>query len=339
MQRFRVLWKTEIRIRIDELRHRLRVVEAETSPPELSEALRQAHLTAAKQALDSSEQVIEAGDPGWSLRDLWTGTGWERLREWWTGSAVTAAWEYVHEAQAELVELESEGGLKAALPPLMAWMQDVVPADGRRKRYEQQLTEFIEGKKAVDRTVVRQAYRDVIIANNEWHANIRGLRNRILLAVAVLGIFLCGLALWHAINPNFVSLCGTKPVEGATQVRCVSGGSSPNSRDIFEIELIGAIAGLLGLAFSLGSVKTPPSRYDPRVSQLLLKPVAGAATAVLGVIFVQSEIFLAPPRDISESILFAYAATFGFSQQLLTQLVDKRAGDLLKEPAAEEKES
>jgi hypothetical protein len=381
MPTFRTQWRTEIQVRIDGLQHRLRVaevgpapsvaaavaseevttrtaagelkvtIEEKLKPPPAQESVRRAHIDAAQQALASAEVAIVEG----SLA--------RRLRDWWAGTAVTAAWEYVHEAEAELVEIESEEDLKATLPALMTWMQDVMPPDGRRKGYEEQLGEFVKGKN-VDRTVVRQTYRDVIVANNEKHSNIRELRNRILLATVALGIFLCGVGLWHALNPSFISLCRTvpapaaasagstagqsegtepakpnesEPAQAESETICVS-GESPKGRDIFEIELIGAIAGLLGLAFGLTSFKTPPSRYDPKVSQLLLKPVAGAATALLGVILVQAEIPIAPPSEASESVIFAYAAVFGFSQQLLTRMVDKRAATLLGEPEEEKKE-
>jgi hypothetical protein len=317
-----VLWRTEIRIRIDELRHRLTVVEIKegSKPPASPGDARKAHLIAAREALGKAEAVIE------ETVDRRLG-----LVHWWTGTAVTSGWEYVHEAEAELVELESEEDLRATLPALTAWMQEVMPPDGRRKHYEQKLDACIEGEEAIDRTVVRQTYRDVILANNEKHASIRELRNRILLAVAALTVLLLTVAVWHAVNPEFVSLCGPPQAEGEAR-HCVSDTESPSSRDVIEIEVLGAIGGLLSLAFVLGSSKASPSRYDPRISQLLLKPTAGAATALLGVILVQSKIFVAPANNISESVLFAYAAIFGFSQQLLTQMVDNRAGKMLTEP-------
>jgi len=56
---------------------------------------------------------------------------------------------------------------------------------------------------------------------------------------------------------------------------------------------------------------------------------SGAATAVIGVLLVQSGIVVSPAQSASEALFLAYAAVFGFSQQLLTRFVDKRAGKLL----------
>ena len=89
------------------------------------------------------------------------------------------------------------------------------------------------------------------------------------------------------------------------------------------------LGGLLSVAFGLGAVNVPPSRYNLRAAQAVLKPLTGAATALIGVLLVQSDILIAPAETPSESLLLAYAAIFGFSQQLLTQFVDRRASELM----------
>lgn len=289
-------------------------------------AVRTAHLQAAKLALADSARAIA---------DM---TRWKRLRAWWTGTAVTAGWESVHDAEAELVNVEREDEVRASLPRLLAWIQQVMPSGDQRTRYEQQLTDFMNSAKPLDVTAVEQAYQDVIRANNEKHANLRAFRNLLAGVTAVLAATLVALAVWHALNVNFVSLCGrpatpsqtTGPTAtaGTPSRRCLT-GPKPTARDIAEIELVGAIGGLLSIAFGLGSVETPPSRYNPRPQQGALKPAAGAATALIGVLLVQSGVLIAPAASASESLLLAYAAIFGFAQQLLTQFVDKRAGKLL----------
>jgi hypothetical protein len=370
---FRSAWRTEVAIRIDELEHRLEVATQSPAPaptgPSVDETITaltptgeitvrveevphrrpvappeidKVHVDAMKLALRKAGEAIQ--EPGFPTR----------LAAWWTGAAVTAGWEYLHEAEAELVHLEADQDIRASLPRLLTWIQEVMPKGDQRTRYERQLTKFIDGEEVVDRTVVRQAYHDVILANNEKHVSLRELRNRLLLAIPILALMLVLVGAWHAVNPNFISMCGvSRPAAAVTAsgssaskepepalavTRCVNGSSQPSGRDVFEIELIGAIAGLLSVAFGLGATKTPPSRYDPRLMQIALKPVAGAATALIGVIFVQSEVLIAPASQISESVLFAYAAVFGFSQQLLTQFVDKRADKLLSEPDASQED-
>jgi hypothetical protein len=345
----RGVWRVEIAIRIRELEHRLRAakidppvapmpvpldetvvtetsaaritvqVEQAAPPPRTQEGdLRQAHIRAVHEALDDAAAAIE--DRDWLTR----------LRGWWTGTYLTAGWESVHDAEAELVGLERDESARAALPGLLTWLSEVMPSGEERTRYETELRAFVDGSKPLDRTVVQQAYRDTIIANNEKHASLRAFRNLLALVSAGLAALLVALAIWHAINPNVVSLCGTSRANataGATP-RCVTDAKS-RPLDVAEIELVGAIGGLLSIAFGLGGAVVAPPRYNPRPQQALLKPIAGAATGLIGVMLIQSDILVAPAGNVSESLLLAYAAIFGVSQQLLTQFVDKRAGQLL----------
>jgi hypothetical protein len=352
-------WRAEIAVRIQELRHRLELVAAEPAPAppqpapveetvvsktagtrvtvqleevrppprRLDPEVRAAHVKAAEQALgDACTAIDEIDLPA-------------RLRAWWTGTHVTAGWESVHIAAAELVDLEPDEDVRAGLPRLLTWLGEVMPAGEERTRYERELRAFADGTKPLDRTVVRQAQRDTITANNEKHANLRALRNQLALVSAALAALLLTLGVWHAVNPDVVTLCGTTPADaaakaGAAAKRCLDGSAS-RGFDVLEVELIGAIGGLLSIAFGLGGATTPPSRYNPRPQQALLKPVAGAATGLIGVMLVQSNIVIAPTSEASETLLLAYAAIFGFAQQLLTRFVDKRASTLLgeKEPA------
>ena len=301
-------WRSEVEVRRNELDHRLATAmhyaTAATRPQH------ETHVKAARTSLERARLAIDSKP---------------NLIAWVTGSAITTAWESVHQAAAQLVELESDETVRSSLPRLLDWIGQVMNKGPMRDRYEKELTAIIEGHKPVDRILVHQAHQDVLNSNNEWHANLRTFRNVLLLAGTVLVVALITLAIWHAINPSFVSICDPNAAKGH---HCFS-GDSPSSKDIAAIELVGAIGGLLSVAFGLGSEKSAPSRYNVRFAQMLLKPAAGAATAVVGVLLVQSGVIVAPAQRNSETLFLAYAAVFGFSQQLLTQFVDKRAGKLL----------
>lgn len=300
-------WRAEIEVRRNEEEQRL---AAATHNAAAAGSEHETHVKAARSSLERARLAIDSKP---------------NLIAWVTGSAITTAWESVHQAGAQLVELESDQAVRSSLPRLLDWIGQVMSKGPMRDRYETELTAIIEGKKQVDRTLVHQAHQDVLTSNNEWHANLRTFRNVLLLTGAVLVLALLVLAIWHAINPSFVSICDPNAAKGH---HCFS-GDSPSSKDIAAIELVGAIGGLLSIAFGLGSEKSAPSRYNVRFAQMLLKPAAGAATAVVGVLLVQSGVIVAPAQRNSETLFLAYAAVFGFSQQLLTQFVDKRAGKLL----------
>jgi hypothetical protein len=65
--------------------------------------VRRARMKAAQQALDHARKAIASLDKG------------ARLRAWWTGTHLTAGWDSVHDAEAELVNLEREESVRAAL--------------------------------------------------------------------------------------------------------------------------------------------------------------------------------------------------------------------------------
>jgi hypothetical protein len=159
--------------------------------------------------------------------------------------------------------------------------------------------------------LIEQAYRDVIVANSDRYSNLRTFRNNLILVTVLLGGLICVLAAWHAVTPGFVTLCSGADDNGV--VHCID-GADPHRWDVALVALVGAVGGLLAIAFGLAKTETPPSRYDPRAWQALL---------------LQADLLISPAGARSESLFLGYALLFGFSQQLFTQFVDKRAGDLI----------
>ena len=107
----------------------------------------------------------------------------------------------------------------------------------------------------------------------------------------------------------------------------MDGQATPHTGDVFEVELIGAAAGLLGALLVLAKVQKIQGPYRVSTAQVLLKAPTGAGTALIGVLLLQSGALAGLAQQPGSNIL-GYAALFGFSQQLLTQLVDKQAQQL-----------
>jgi hypothetical protein len=308
----RGIWRTEVELRIAEIRHRLDTVTNGRAKNRLA-----SHGTVPKainELLGNAEKA--AGPP----RGRFAG-----VRSWWSGAAITTAWQSVHEAESKLVQLESDDDVLANLPRVLAWIQRVMDPRPQREHHEKTLTDQIEKKpKKADRLAIRQAFDDVIDANNERYASLRTFRNKLVLVTGILAALIGILAVWHLKNPDFLTLCsGT-----GTDVTCLD-GSEPRGPDVALVALVGAVGGLLATAFGLAKTQIAPSRYDPKAWQALLKPVAGSATALIGVLLIQADILLGSSDSRSEALLLAYAALFGFSQQLLTQFIDKRADKLI----------
>jgi hypothetical protein len=101
-----------------------------------------------------------------------------------------------------------------------------------------------------------------------------------------------------------------------------------SSGDLAQIELWGALGGTVGIIAALGRIPISISPSSLQVAQLILKPIAGAAVALLGVVLTQGGIFN-QIQPVSTGAIAAYAGLFGFGQEFLTRLLDKRASSLV----------
>lgn len=320
-------WRTEVKVRIVELSSRLsaaELIDPGKCQPELSDKSRRD--AAAKAVRHCLDKAGDAADSSAARRDGLIG--------WLTGDTMTTAWEAVHEAELRLVRLEDTEAVRASLPRLRAWIQRAMDKCDRRTRYEAELKKQARGETPIDPTLIEQAFKDVIVSNNDRYVNLRTFRNTLILVTVLLAAAVALLAAWHAINPDFLNLCSA---EGDNGAYCLE-GSKPQRSDVALVALLGAIGGLLAIAFGLSETETPPSRYDPKAWQTLLKPVAGAATGLAGVLLIQADLLIGPASSRSQSLFAIYALIFGFSQQLFTRFVDKRAGTLIGSDGEEEED-
>ncbi|MEX0972392.1 MAG: hypothetical protein WDZ46_03945 [Solirubrobacterales bacterium] len=314
------IWRAEVGNRVRELENRLTVARSLRSHERLGKPrddFTRESETAIERSLGDAKEAIDL--PASS----------DRVAAWWTGSAITAAWEPIHEAEARLIPLERAKDVQAILPRLLSWIQHTMPAGTRREGYEKDLREQIDSGK-LDSALIQRAFEDVTAVNRERYANLRGFRNNLILVTAMLAALVGTLSLWHLANPEFISFCADAVgADGAVETACFGAASEPRGGDVLLVALFGAIGGMLAIAFGLAETKSPPSRYDPRIWQIGLKAAAGSATALAGVLLIQADLVVAPADSPSEALYLAYATIFGFSQQLFTRFVDKRAGELI----------
>lgn len=300
-------------VRIGELRSRAAIAACPRQPDDLTECERERLVEAVDRCLDRAEKAVKLDE---DQR--------QHLRSWWSGSSMTTGWESIHEAEMHLLSLESEENAKTTLPWLLTWVRAAMNRSPDKSHHEESLRKQIKGSE-LNRTQARQALRDVIVANNARYANLRAFRNNLVVVTALLLALVVALSIWHAVNPSVLSFCAT----GGDETTCLNESADPRPADVALVALVGALGGMLAIAFGLARTKSPPSRYDPKAWLGLLKPVAGAATAIVAVTLIQANILLGPDGGHSEMLLLSYAAIFGFSQQLLTRFVDKRAESLI----------
>lgn len=177
----------------------------------------------------------------------------------------------------------------------------------------------------VIRAKLRQIHLDAMDATESLQAEARTLRNTLLVASCALFAVVFAFAFLHVVNSCIIKICSTNAHGGTV----CPGGESSHGLDVFIVELAGMLGGILSVVIPLATgerIKTPYRVFN---HQLLLKVLAGAAAALAGVLLVQSDV-ISQLKLESTSTLLGYAIFFGFSQQVVTGLIDRRANDLGK---------
>jgi hypothetical protein len=94
--------------------------------------------------------------------------------------------------------------------------------------------------------------------------------------------------------------------------------------------VIGLIAAIVASVVALRNIKGTSTPYSLAVALAVVKIPLGALTAVLGLLLMSGGFVPGLSALDSSSQILAWALVFGFSQQLLTRLVDQRANTLLE---------
>ena len=252
-----------------------------------------------------------------------------KVKLYYSGASIERTWAAIHSASAALymaydrAELPAQAkrlrGLIAALPGLdwqLASLTEII----------NELEDPKNGDELTIRAKLRQIHLDAMDATGSLQTEARTLRNTLLVASGALFLVLTLLGGMHMFNDYVIKVCAERSRD---QLVC-PGGGAPHSFDVFTIELAGMLGGILSavIPLALGErIKTPYRVFN---HQLLLKIFAGAATALAGVLLIESQV-ASQLEFKSPAMMLGYAVFFGFSQQVLTGLIDRRASDLAKE--------
>jgi hypothetical protein len=180
-----------------------------------------------------------------------------------------------------------------------------------------------------DQRIASMAMGEAARMEDQQQAQVRRFRGVLLGVFLVLLVAVVLLALVARAHPGYFPLCvHGQPVNGVSTF-CPTGGSKPSKADLAFIMAIGGIGAVLAVAANLAGLKPTGVRYSLSVMQGLVKIPFGAITAMLGIIILstQSNIGILA----THAGLLSTAVVFGYSQQLFTKLIDKRANDILKQ--------
>ncbi len=245
--------------------------------------------------------------------------GW--LGEWLTGSAIETSWRALHLAEEAFV-LYSEDDwvlerLSETQQTLLA-LGTIGPAATEAQKAV--LETKTKGFGKDQRQALRAALAGLNLRSDNFHSDLRTLRNILFSVTALMLIGLAALALVSTIAPPVFSLCG------------VPAPSNCGAPTVLQVEIAGGFGGLLSAVVFLANLRTENTPYAIWLFQGLLKAPTGAAIAVIVVFLVQTGLlgFL----KAGTNYVIPYAFVFGFAQQAATQLVDNWAGGIVTASSA-----
>ena len=290
-------------------------------------AMRQAktNLVRSKPRLaDDLEDVAEevAKPALWRVQD--------RLSEWWKGNREFRVWGCLFEADELLTLIQSDETLRARIPDLEGSIAtQLSPTDPGVRAYQELITSYAKDPTKIDRQVVRTACHLVNRTRVAALGNLRNFRNLLVILSLVLSLGLAVAGLIQMVDRSRISLCTAGGVGSSSQKVVCPSGTASRPGDVFEIELLGAFGGLLAAVLSLSRQRGYHGPYGLPLAQALLKAPTGAATALLGVLLLQKGLLEGILGTQSVGKVIAYAALFGYAQQVVTGAVDRQAAELL----------
>lgn len=257
-----------------------------------------------------------------------------RLRDWLSGRAVDGAWFNINSGSAQLLALQPVEQVAGRIPEVLALVRTYLSTeDPRRVAIERrfgtahsldpgQLT-------AADRHMLVAAAQGAYFQQAVENGRVRRFRNVLMGTFVVLLLLVGGFVAAGACWPEAVPLCFADRATGA--LMCPSGPHhAPRGGDVPLVALLGLLGAALSAARSLSTSDELPTRHSLAVPLALLKVPTGAATAIFGLFGLASG-FLPGLSDItSQPALLFWAIVLGYGQQLLTGLLDQRAGTLLR---------
>ena len=261
------------------------------------------------------------------------------VSRWWRGTLVEVAFQNLHAARAQMVDVYSDEEIAAEIPSALARSQQSLHGDDPRRLVSEALTRMAIGQQ---RAFLRRAIEDSYDAMDRQHERLRSFRNIILMSALCMAVLVGVTVLVVRANPTYIPLCfgaGGQGIEGAS-FNCPTGTGVPGSRgsDVIVVALLGLLGGSLAAAVSIRNLRGTSTPYDVPVALALLKVPLGAFTAIVGLVALQGSFVPGLSALDSQQQILAYALLLGYAQQVFTFSLDRRAQSLLdglpaKDPA------
>jgi hypothetical protein len=264
----------------------------------------------------------------------------------WNGVSVERAYQGLHAAKVYLVDVLPLESVDALVPGVAARLGTCLPAsDVRRLDLDGLIRQPEHRRRAGLKVAMSIAYE----ASDQLHAQIRGFRNVLFSAAALITLLMGVLVTIVSHHPDAMPLCftpsvtsqqasaqglnsrtvcpsGDEPLDGAASI---ADRLRPTGADVVIVAGLGLLGGALGAVFAIRKMRGTSTPYDIPIAVALLKVPTGSLTAVAGLLLLGGGFVPGLSELDSQRQVCAYALLFGYAQQLATRFIDDRAQSIL----------
>jgi hypothetical protein len=256
---------------------------------------------------------------------------------WWRGSSVEAAYRKSHQAEAQLAKLYTDAEVEAAVAAAVARTDvalnrdDPVRAEARLLLLPRPVGVTPAAAAIARRLLLSETVQAGYDAVDGAHTRLRNLRNVLWSTTVCIAVLVSIFVGFVAAHPSSVPLCfAAQPPDN--MVSCPTAeavNQLPQNLDVIVVGLLGLLGGALAAAISIRNLRGTSTPYDIPIALAWLKVPVGALTAIGALIAVRGEFVPGLSALDSQEQVLAYALVFGYAQQLLTGLIDRKALDVM----------
>lgn len=249
-----------------------------------------------------------------------------RWSNWWRGTLIEAAYQHLHAAEAEMAVLYDDAEVEAEVPEAVARAEAGLHRDDPRRAAADALSAMPPGpgKRALLRKVIETGYG----VADRAHSRLRNFRNILLVATLAMTAFVVTFVALVARSPEWVPFCFSQAA-GVNACPTGDGAVGPASSDALVVALLGLTGGAVAATVSIRNLRGTSTPYDVPIALAALKLPLGALTALVALIAIHGQFVPGLSTLDSQEQVLGYAIVFGYAQQALTTLIDRRAQDLL----------
>ena len=285
-----------------------------------------------------------------------------RLTDFLTGAGVERTNSQLDGVETDLLRLLPDSYLCGQLPNLVAHMRDHLAKGDPRRAEVETVAAAVKARPCDpplshrERDQVLGAVRSASLEARRSIRRVRSFRNVLLVSALILSLCVAGITVLGVLSPEHIPMCFTPETLGSANVVCPtktlsvkpSGGGTGDAQavsqqvldeemrttaqpwDVPLVEIVGLLAAALAAALALRDIRGTSTPYSLPVAVAVLKLPSGALTAVLGLLLMRGGFVPGLSALDTSAQIIAWAVVFGYSQQILTRLVDQQANTVLE---------